>query len=735
MISRDLTSEAVVPPPIHVHVPETTPVHVHMRRSPGYSAQMKTNGVQVKENGVKPKARSPWIPPGRLSYRRDMDSYKSQDQKVRMQRGSDNSGRGHKEEEMTETNLCLLLREQEDKTILMTSEAQDPYREPDALLRALVEAEIDGMAVTNQLSALKETVNSLTKEKRFSKCHTTQVSRQQKLLLDKIEMFDRTNQNLRQLLRDWSEQQKDWLLSSQHRNSLKKKLTESEAENTRLLSKLNHKEKEAYKLAQHLDFEKDTVKTTEELSKILESTRDHLESKLHRTEVEKSCLAAQIKKMHQDQEQQQQELQALQEELLTLRKCRDQEHERESELIRRAEETSRELAEKLHEKEGELAKALSSSSDWCLRHSREAAAKVKLEEEISTLALQVSEMRAKIQTAEERSRAEREELRDRLHHLSAENASTTLENNTLKAELTSSLEKLRGLQSEARELRTSIRKYESLVEKYKNKLQQSRSDADKRCNELQQKQQEVEVLQAGLDKEREQVRREMFNRLQELEIMPDKLRRVELQLRHSQQEADAHQRRNLEHSSTLSDLRHKVEQQGSQLEMSQERNMLLQEDNKVLKEKTRDLELKLEEMKKENREMSQTMTSQESSIHSLQQQMEERNRECSVLNRQLQHAVDDAQRQMDDNVQKVWAKERVSQSKALDLQSQLSRAKSELSQLQRSKEEMERRFQNQLQNMKERLEQSDSTNRTLQNYVQFLKVSYGNVFGDSLVQS
>lgn len=34
-----------------------------------------------------------------------------------------------------------------------------------------------------------------------------------------------------------------------------------------------------------------------------------------------------------------------------------------------------------------------------------------------------------------------------------------------------------------------------------------------------------------------------------------------------------------------------VEQQGSQLEMSQERNMLLQEDNKVLKEKTRDLEL------------------------------------------------------------------------------------------------------------------------------------------------
>lgn len=48
---------------------------------------------------------------------------------------------------------------------------------------------------------------------------------------------------------------------------------------------------------------------------------------------------------------------------------------------------------------------------------------------------------------------------------------------------------------------------------------------------------------------------------------------------------------------------------------------------------------------------------------------------------------------------------------------------------------MERRYQSQLQNMKDRLEQSDSTNRSLQNYVQFLKTSYGNVFGDSLLAS
>lgn len=44
--------------------------------------------------------------------------------------------------------------------------------------------------------------------------------------------------------------------------------------------------------------------------------------------------------------------------------------------------------------------------------------------------------------------------------------------------------------------------------------------------------------------------------------------------------------------------------------------------------------------------------------------------------------------------------------------------------------QVERRYQSRLQDLKDRLEQSDSTNRSLQNYVQFLKASYANVFGD-----
>lgn len=37
------------------------------------------------------------------------------------------------------------------------------HSEPDELLRVLVEAEVDGVAVANQLTTLKETVDGLTR--------------------------------------------------------------------------------------------------------------------------------------------------------------------------------------------------------------------------------------------------------------------------------------------------------------------------------------------------------------------------------------------------------------------------------------------------------------------------------------------------------------------------------------------------------------------------------------------
>ncbi|XP_042300536.1 outer dense fiber protein 2-like [Sceloporus undulatus] len=91
--------------------------------------------------------------------------------------------------------------------------------------------------------------------------------------------------------------------------------------------------------------------------------------------------------------------------------------------------------------------------------------------------------------------------------------------------------------------------------------------------------------------------------------------------------------------------------------------------------------------------------------------------------------------QLEQTRERAAARERTAQSKILDLETQLSRTKTEMNQLRRNKDDAEHRYQSRLQDLKDRLEQSESTNRSMQNYVHFLKSSYANVFGDSALTS
>ncbi len=89
-------------------------------------------------------------------------------------------------------------------------------------------------------------------------------------------------------------------------------------------------------------------------------------------------------------------------------------------------------------------------------------------------------------------------------------------------------------------------------------VQQARLESEEFCLKLEVTEKEAREVKVSLEREKEQVRRELLGRLRELETLPDKLRRTEQQLRDAQQEADAHERRNMEHNSSLSEVRHKV---------------------------------------------------------------------------------------------------------------------------------------------------------------------------------
>ncbi|XP_071012413.1 outer dense fiber protein 2-like isoform X4 [Oncorhynchus clarkii lewisi] len=767
-------------PPLHVHVPETTPVHVHLKRSQksctAKTPQMKIKEVQIKGDignlRARARSRAPWVPaPGRTSTRDDaykwevlelfaphryifhpvlwtfltfyidkdplfltshrynilhviiryttnVDFHVSQGpsycleikpvshakpslsplqltdlsdedkQEQRMHSQCNKYRRkidglmmdvgsptnyvrlwkkermmehqseclsacqrviDEQEEELLDANKELDLREREKISIQhsLRKRGEAGYNsaysgtlhgERHMLLRKLVEAEFDGVAVVTQLTALNESMGGVKKDKRLSKADAALLGRQQELLTKKIETFESTNRTLQELLRECHEREIESLRTSEQRQGLLKRLADTEAEKIHLATKLNNKEKEATQLAVRLDSEKDIVKNTGELSKVLESTCSQLMVQLRSKETENDRQAGRSKEMEQTQEQQKEEIQALLEQLKRQSK-EDKESLKLANQRQRAEhseDSARHLSEQLLEKETELAEALTSAESWCTRHSKEVTVKSQLEVEIAVLKNQVSELTAQIHTVEEKGHPEREGLLDQLHRLTSDNSSNKLQNQKLKITLSAAEENLMQSQSEAQQLKSSVKKLESQVENYKRK----------------------------------------------------------------------------------------VEQQGCWVETFQENNFLLVEEHNNLQQKIEIIERKLEGANLQNRDMVHVIGKREETIHSTQKQLEERARECSILSKQLELAFKDGQREADQSLERALFKERSIQTKALDLESQLGLRKTELSQLRRSKEDMELRFQNQLKNMKERLEQSDSTNRSLQNYVQFLKASY-----------
>ncbi|KAJ7988218.1 hypothetical protein DPEC_G00321320 [Dallia pectoralis] len=811
-------------PPLHVHVNETTPVHVHVKknRSPARTPQLKTRGEGANlRPTAKVKTRVPWIPPGKAStrdasykweglthrlditplaeletahsplrladlsseeeevlhgrinqYERKIDSLMTEVSSLRsevelrkkeqlLERQSEKLSVSQrvieeqeeelagvaKELEVTERensrlrqSMEKMLEETDCSRLERSMESMELGRE--ALLRKLMEAEVDGTSAARQVSALRETVTKMRNTSKMSGSETSLLARQKELLLQKLETFEATNRTLRHLLREHRGREVESMRMSEQKEVLLNRLVETQSENSNLIVKLQEKEKEVNQLTALLDTEKENAKSTGELSKVLESTRAHLQSQLRSKEAENNRLAVQIKNLERAANQQQGEMDHLLEQLRGLklqmeadkealkRATRAQKHRAE-----RSEDTAGQLSAQLLDMENQMAEAISAAENWRSRHAQELKDKAQLEKEVSVLNSRVSDLTGQLHGAEDKGRAERERLLDCLHSLTTEVTQVKLENQSLKATLSAVEEKLALSQSEVQQVKASVKQYESLVDSYKTQVVKTRAEADEYCGRLGQAEREAREVRDQLEREVEGVRRDLLGRLTELEPLPEALRRSEVLLGEAQDREHVQERRSSEMSNALADLRMKVEQQGSQVELVRQKNSLLLEENKQLQHRVENMERKLEEAQCQNQDLLAVVAKREETIHGNQLRLEEKSRECTHLTRQLDEALNDARRQVTQTRERAATKERSSQSKVVDLETQLSRTATELTTLRRSKEEAERRYQSRLQDVKDRLEQSDSTNRSLQNYVQFLKASYANVFGDSALTS
>uniref|UniRef100_A0A672M7K9 Outer dense fiber protein 2 n=1 Tax=Sinocyclocheilus grahami TaxID=75366 RepID=A0A672M7K9_SINGR len=735
-------------PPLHVHVNETTPVHVHVKKStkcsPTKTAQGPSHRLEITPPQEPECSQSPLriedlstdeeeALHGRINqYERKIDSLMTEVSSLKNEQLLERQS-----ERLSATQR--VIAEQEEELAEVARELEEPECEQNTPFKTFLivfceNLKLEYLEKEPETEMNRNKFHTFVQEKKLSGSDSTLLTRQKELLLQKLETFESTNRALRHLLR---EQHSREVLLLEQKDVLLKKLSDVEAENLVCVMVLQDKDREINQLTSLLESEKDSAKTTTELSKVLESTRAHLQGQLRNKEAENNRLNVQIRNLERSISQQQGEVEHLQNQLRDLRQQAEADKEAlkkatraQKQRTQRSEDTVGQLSAQLLEIEAQLADAVSAAENWSSRHAKEMKEKGQLEIELTLLNSRITDLTEQLHGQEEKARTERDGLLERLHELNTESTTIRLENQSLKATLSAVEEKLTLSQSEVQQVKVSVKQYESLVDSYKAQVQKTRAEADEYSARLQVAESEAQAVRDELDQEIQKVRKQLQGRLVELEPLPEALRHAELQLQEAHEKERLQERRNTELGTSLAELRIKAEQQGSLAEMLRHKNMLLQEENKQLQHKVEGLERKLEEGNSQNRDLIQVISKREETIHSNQVRLEEKSRECSILTRQLEEALDDARRQVTQTRERAASKERVTQSKIVDLETQLSRTTTELNQLRRAKEEAERRYQSRLQDVKDRLEQSDSTNRSLQNYVQFLKSSYVNVFGD-----
>nr|XP_045229777.1 outer dense fiber protein 2 isoform X5 [Macaca fascicularis] len=736
-------------PPLHVHVDENTPVHVHIKKLPKPSATssqkshkrgMKGDTVNVRRS-VRVKTKVPWMPPGKSSARPVGCKWE-----VKMQKGERQMAKRFLEErkeeleevahELAETeheNTVLRhnierMKEEKDYTILQKKHLQ---QEKECLMSKLVEAEMDGAAAAKQVMALKDTIGKLKTEKQMTCTDINTLTRQKELLLQKLSTFEETNRTLRDLLREQHCKEDSERLMEQQ-GALLKRLAEADSEKARLLLLLQDKDKEVEELLQEIQCEKAQAKTASELSKSMESMRGHLQAQLRSKEAENSRLCMQIKNLERSGNQHKAEVEAIMEQLKELKQKGDRDKESLKKAIRAQKERaekSEEYAEQLHvqlaDKDLYVAEALSTLESWRSRYNQVVKDKGDLELEIIVLNDRVTDLVNQQQTLEEKMREDRDSLVERLHRQTAEYSAFKLENERLKASFAPMEDKLNQAHLEVQQLKASVKNYEGMIDNYKSQVMKTRLEADEVAAQLERCDKENKILKDEMNKEIEAARRQFQSQLADLQQLPDILKITEAKLAECQDQLQGYERKNIDLTAIISDLRSRIEHQGDKLEMAREKHQASQKENKQLSLKVDELERKLEATSAQNIEFLQVIAKREEAIHQSQLRLEEKTRECGTLARQLESAIEDARRQVEQTKEHALSKERAAQNKILDLETQLSRTKTEL-----SRDDADRRYQSRLQDLKDRLEQSESTNRSMQNYVQFLKSSYANVFGD-----
>ncbi|GAB1606945.1 outer dense fiber protein 2-like, partial [Argonauta hians] len=604
--------------------------------------------------------------------------------------------------------------------------------EKDKLTRKLLEVEMDGQAAGKLVSEMTLAIGKLVEESQLPT--SASFARQKDALLSKLSTFQCNNQSLQKMLQEHCHSREDdcvqcgalqsgtLLPDTAHNSELhdNQTLPTGQWNECRTLSDLKTK----------VEQQQEELSSLKRLHASLEQTRARLMRQLHTKEADCNRMSIQIQTLDSHLSEVMTANQRLKRDLTDVKELAVKEKgylKKATRMLKvkasRTEEKVEVLKYELLQKETRLTTVHQEMEGCRARLEQVSREKTSALTECSELKREVATLHSKVCQYE--SSVSPDSVR-----LAAMLDDKTLENTQLKCEKEDLERRLSGSERTVMELQAKLQHCHDTMQDYKNKADISRTEANNTLELLEQQHKHNSQLQRDGEDELDKVKRRLQLRLQELEPLPEMLKSTELKVHHFEEQLHTAEKKNADNITLIADLTAKLEQLTTTVEDSQHREEQSVTENSRLTQRLESLERKLTESSELNEDLRTTISKRDDTIQKNNVRLEEKTQETISLTQQLENALYDLKQQSNNFHDRVMSKERVSQQKILELESQLSQVKTEINRVRREKNEVDRRSLSKLQDYRDRLEQSESTNRSLQNYVQFLKASYRTVYGD-----
>ena len=622
-------------------------------------------------------------------------------------------------------------------------------QERKSLLNRLVEAEADAMVAKREMSALHQAFRELQEEKATKHSDTAKLSEQRDLLMAKCSEAQSNNNTLREELRKNQLMLDEGSKIKEQYAVILERLSHTDAANHELKANLSEMDCQINLLTRQVNEEREETEAYKSLQRSSELSRNKAEERLLECEDDNVRL--------------QQKVQILVGELESERKAhnhtkgllagiKDRGHN-EKEALReklrvyrdralQGEEALETVTNQLEAKRIMLAQLEDDNIMLTTKIDNLVGEKTDLSDTSHNLERKLYICQEKLKDEQQEYRGQVSHLKENLDDLMSKQNILESKNKQLTITVNSLRDKLKDKDNEVATLISTMGKdkekqnketkfYKERAEEVEGVLSRYKTDNTMLQNRCETAEREMSAIQHDSVLQMEKIRNDYQSQINELSILPEKLKTAESKYMDAEESRSMIQEKFEEQNDVVSKLNRKVEALSDQLAKLKQKYQDVNENNMEISNFSQTQERKLFEVEQHNRNLMDLLSKKDQTVEQQQLQIQDLVVDNNSLSQQLESSINDCKRQVDALKEKNQMKERTAASKIDELEAQLTRVTTTTSQLKRLKDEAEKRSQQRINEMRERLEQANNTTRSMQNYVNFLKQSYSNVFGET----